>query len=86
MPNIELLEKSIPVAPIKIAALPGCEELAREVDQKLVRFRKELAERNQSGINPQGYSEESFLIGCEVGSHPMGRYAGAMGAALTAKK
>ena len=56
MPNIELLEKSIPVAPIKIAALPGCEELAREVDQKLVRFRKELAERNQSGINPQGYS------------------------------
>lgn len=65
MPNIELLEKSIPVAPIKIAALPGCEELAREVDQKLVRFRKELAERNQSGINPQGYSEESFLIDCE---------------------
>ncbi|MDO5391217.1 MAG: ribose-phosphate pyrophosphokinase [Eubacteriales bacterium] len=65
MPNIELLEKSIPVAPIKIAALAGCEDLAREVDQKLVRFRKELVERNQSGINPQGYSEDSFLIDCE---------------------
>lgn len=65
MPNIELLEKSIPIAPIKIAALAGCEDLAREVDQKLVRFRKELVERNQSGINPQGYSEDSFLIDCE---------------------
>ena len=28
MPNIELLEKSMPVAPIRIAAL-GCRELAR---------------------------------------------------------
>ena len=65
MANIELLEKSLPVAPIKIAALAGCEDLAREVDQKLVRFRKELVERNQSGINPQGYSEDSFLIDCE---------------------
>lgn len=65
MPNIELLEKSIPVAPIKIAALAGCEELAREVDSKLVRFRKELVERDQSGITPQGYSENSFLIDCE---------------------
>ena len=34
MPNIELLEKSMPVAPIRIAAL-GCRELAEEVDRKL---------------------------------------------------
>ena len=31
MPNIELLEKSMPVAPIRIAALAGCRELAEEV-------------------------------------------------------
>ena len=42
MPNIELLEKSMPVAPIRIAALAGCRELAEEVDKKLVKFRKEL--------------------------------------------
>ena len=29
MPNIELLEKSLPVAPIRIAALAGCQELAQ---------------------------------------------------------
>ena len=46
MPNIELLEKSMPVAPIRIAAL-GCRELAEEVDRKLVKFRKELVERKQ---------------------------------------
>lgn len=42
MPNIELLEKSLPVAPIRIAALSGCQDLAKEVDKKLVKFRKEL--------------------------------------------
>ncbi len=47
MPNIELLEKSIPVAPIRIAALEGCRNLAEEVDKKLVKFRKELAAKKQ---------------------------------------
>ena len=48
MPNIELLEKSLPVAPIRIAALAGCRELAQEVDKKLVKFRKELVYKNSS--------------------------------------
>ena len=56
MPNIELLEKSIPVAPIRIAAL-GCRELAEEVDRKLVKFRNELVERKQLSVIPLGYSE-----------------------------
>ena len=34
MVNLDLLKKSIPVAPIKIAALPGCEELANTVNGK----------------------------------------------------
>ena len=63
MPNIELLEKSMPVAPIRIAAL-GCQDLAEEVDKKLVKFRKELVARKQLSIIPQGYSEESFLVEC----------------------
>ena len=65
MPNIELLEKSMPVAPIKIAALAGCQDLAKEVDKKLVKFRKELVTHNQIGITPQGYSEKTFLVDCE---------------------
>ena len=65
MPNIELLEKSMPVAPIRIAALAGCRELAEEVDKKLVKFRKELVAAKKSAIIPQGYAEKSFLVDCE---------------------
>ena len=54
MPNIELLEKSMPVAPIRIAAL-GCRELAEEVDRKLVKFRKELVERKQLSAIPREF-------------------------------
>ena len=65
MPNIELLEKSLPVAPIRIAALSGCQDLAREVDKKLVKFRKELVAKKNSDSIPQGYCEPSFLVECE---------------------
>ncbi len=65
MPNIELLEKSLPVAPIRIAALAGCQELAKEVDETLVQFRKELLERKKGMVIPQGYCESTFLVECE---------------------
>ena len=64
MVNISLLEKSIPVAPIKIAALKSCSQLASQVDAHLVQFRKELNSHNQSGLNLRGYAEDTFLIEC----------------------
>ena len=42
MANLDLLENSIPVAPLKLAALPGSMEIAKKVDSYLVQFRKEL--------------------------------------------
>lgn len=65
MANLDLLEKSIPVAPIKIAALKGCEELARTVDGYLVQYRRELAAHRNTGIAWSGYSEDTFLIDCD---------------------
>ncbi len=65
MANLGLLENSIPVAPIKIAALKGCEELAQKVDRYLVKFRKDLVAHNANGLTLSGYSEESFLVDCE---------------------
>ena len=65
MANLDLLENSIPVAPIKIAALKGCEELAKSVDRYLVQFRKEMTSHQSAGISWSGYSEDSFLIDCE---------------------
>ena len=40
MTNIEFLEKSLPSAPLKIIAVPGCEPLAEQVDKYIVSFRK----------------------------------------------
>ena len=66
MVNISLLEKSIPVAPIKIAALDSCKELAQQVDSHLVQFRKELDSHNQSGLNFRGYTADTFLLTASV--------------------
>ena len=66
MPNIELLEKSTPTAPIRIVALAGCQDLEKEVDKKLVKFRKELAAKKKPSTIPQGYSLPSFLVDSEI--------------------
>lgn len=42
MTNIELMEKALPTAPLKIAALESCKDLAEKVDQYIVSFRKIL--------------------------------------------
>ncbi|MBR2766341.1 MAG: ribose-phosphate pyrophosphokinase [Blautia sp.] len=65
MANFEPLEKSMPVAPIRIAALEGCRELAEEVDKKLVKYRRDQIARRQIGLTPEGYCEKSFLLDCE---------------------
>ncbi len=64
MVNLDLLKKSIPVAPIKIAALPGCEELANTVNDYLVEYRKALSQEKTT-LPFAGYFEDSFLIECE---------------------
>ena len=56
--------KIFPVALIYIAALSGCQD-SKEVDKKLVKFRKELVAKKKSEIIPQGYCEPSFLVECE---------------------
>lgn len=65
MANLDLLERSIPVAPLKIAALKGCMDLASEVDNYLVQFRHDLVAHNSHSINWSGYVEDSFLLGCD---------------------
>ena len=40
MTNIEIMERALPVAPLKIIALESCRNLAEKVDQYIVSFRK----------------------------------------------
>ena len=64
MANLDLLKQSLPLAPIKIAALEGCRSLAKEVDNQLVQYRRELADRRDPSMNCSGYCEDSFLLDC----------------------
>ena len=65
MPNLVPLENSIPVAPLKLAALKGCEEMAETINNHLVQFRKDLLSHHNNNLNLSGYAEESFLLNCD---------------------
>lgn len=65
MPNLQELEKALPVAPLKIVAMPSIHGFAQRVDDYLVGFRKNM--HNKVKIDPafQGYTESSYLTDFE---------------------
>ena len=54
--------ETIPYGPLGIIAMPGCEALAKKIDNYLVRWRKEQAQEHHGTIAFYGYQRESFLI------------------------
>lgn len=62
MSDILSYENILPIAPLKIAALEGCRDLAQRVDHYLVRFRQKSNQNFQNTPNFQGYHEDSFMI------------------------
>jgi len=58
-------ENNIPIAPLKIAAMPGSTDFAKQVDDYIVQFRRHdtqaLLER-QSSIEFRGYDCDSYLL------------------------
>ena len=55
-------ERILPIAPLKIVALEGCCELAKEVDKYLVDFREKGNQQFQDTPNFHGYHEETYLL------------------------
>lgn len=55
-------ENILPIAPLKIVALEGCEELAAQVDKYLVDFRGESNQDYHDLPNFRGYLEDSYLL------------------------
>ena len=56
---------SIPVAPLKIAAMESCVELAGQIDKHLVELRKDISINNHSPIEFKGYKCDSYLLKCK---------------------
>lgn len=62
MPNIKLLEQSIPVAPLKIAALESCSELGQKVNDYIVGFRQSSLSTLPDSALYATYHADNYLV------------------------
>lgn len=66
MANIDYsFENSIPIGPLKIAALDSCKDFPKKVDDYIVSFRQHDAEalaQRQSMLDFRGYDSKSYLL------------------------
>ncbi|NLG03590.1 MAG: ribose-phosphate pyrophosphokinase [Clostridia bacterium] len=62
MPNIECLEGTMQVAPLKIIALQSCTELGDQVNEHLVNFRKQVNQAYQGSPAFTGYAQNNYLL------------------------
>ncbi|MFR3727372.1 ribose-phosphate pyrophosphokinase [Lacrimispora sp.] len=68
MANDYVFKDQLPVAPLKIAALESCRELAEKVNDHIVGFRRndiEELKRRQADLHYRGYDVNSYLLDCE---------------------
>ena len=64
MANIELLEKTLPVAPLKLAALESCKELAQKVNDYIVSFRENTINEVTESPLYVNYRTNNYLVEC----------------------
>ena len=62
MPDMIKEFMTIPVGPLGIIALPGCEELARKIDRYIVDWREKRDSEHKNTIAFSGYQKESYII------------------------
>lgn len=63
MPNLQELENAMPVAPLKIIALPSAEQMGHRINDYLIEFRKSI--HNEMVKNDpafHGYIENNYLV------------------------
>lgn len=67
MANNFVFNDILPVAPLKIAALESCKDLAQKVNDHIVKFRRNDTEeliRRKKDLNYRGYDVDSYLLNC----------------------
>ena len=67
MPNLHELENAMPVAPLKIIALPSAEKMGRRINDYMVEFRKNIHNdkvKNDPAFH--GYIESNYLVDVDV--------------------
>ena len=64
MPNIELLEKTLPVAPLKIVAMESCKVLGQKVNDYIVSFRQNTINEVTESPLYVNYKSNNYLVDC----------------------
>ena len=64
MSNIEALEKTLPVAPLKIVAMESCKELGRKVNDYIVSFRENTINEVTESPLYVNYKSNNYLVDC----------------------
>ena len=64
MANITLLEKTLPTAPLKIAALDSCMELGQKVNDYIVSFRQNATKEYPDLASLANYNQDNYLVDC----------------------
>lgn len=67
MPNLRELENAMPVAPLKIVALPSAERMGRRINDYMVSFRKNI-NNDKVKYDPafHGYIENNYLLNIKL--------------------
>ena len=55
----------IPFGPLGIIALRGTEEMAKKIDQYIVKWRRDLAESADQPICSDGFERETYIINAD---------------------
>lgn len=85
MPNIELMEHALPVAPLKIAALESCRELGEKVNQYIVKFRQDTLKESLESPLYYSYQSDNYLIDCKCPRFGSGEAKGILSETIRGK-
>ncbi len=65
-------EKTLPVAPLKIAYIEGSRPIAKQVNSSLVKMRKTIADQDSSAETVRGYIEQNYLLDISLSRYGTG--------------
>ena len=86
MPNLQKLENAMPVAPLKLVALPSAEQMGHRINKYLVEFRKSIHNdkvKNDPAFH--GYIENDYLVSISTPRFGSGEAKAILGESIRGK-
>ena len=86
MPNLQKLENAMPVAPLKLIALPSAEQMGHRINKYLVEFRKSIHNdkvKNDPAFH--GYIENDYLVSISTPRFGSGEAKAILGESIRGK-